>query len=178
MSNYSIVTSDKDYTTKANALAKRGYGFAKDFSHFVAATVAYFHGGGNRNVELLNGLLSIAYDTRGMNAGHLADYLAVTVPHKMARDTEKKNRFVFTGKKKDATYPEALDVEAFLALNPNWATWNGGAAKQPKDFNPIEATDRFIARMMEKAKLNPAAIISLVQQEAARLEAVEKAKAA
>lgn len=175
MANYSTITSNKDYVSKANQLAKRGHSFAADFAQFTVATLKFFHGEGNRNIELLNGLVSIAYDTKGMNAGKLMDWIAVTVPHKIVRDKEKAERFLFAGKKKDAEYPDATTVELFLLENDKWHKFEGGASKTPKAYDAVADADRLIARLLE-AGYDTNNIVALIKTEAPKVVAKIKAK--
>jgi hypothetical protein len=149
--NYSIVMDSKDWEKKANALAKRGSAFTKDFSSFVHASVVFFYGEGNRNVEIINGLVSIAYDSRGMNASHLIDYLANLIPHKVVKDKENGKRFLFAGKKKGEEYDE-LGAMVWLDANPVWTEW-GGMDKAPKAWNPEAAIHALLVKAEKEGKL-------------------------
>ena len=132
--NYSTITDDKDWTSKANNLAKRGHGHKKDFAQFVGASLTYFYDekGGNRNVSILNGLLDIAYSGDGLNASALIRYIGHIVPHTITKDRDNGKRKVFTGKKKGENYPSLLDVDLFLASNPLWYMWKKPSVKAEK----------------------------------------------
>ena len=127
--NYSKIESEKDWTAKANSLAKRGNTHKKDFARFVGASLAYFYDekGGNKNVSILNGLLDIAYSGDGLNTSALIRYIGHIVPHTVTKDRENGKRKVFTGKRKGENYPSLIEVDVFIAANPLWYMW-----KKPK----------------------------------------------
>ena len=128
------ITSYVEFNKAARALNKRGVSFASDFAEFVPAAIMFFHGEGNKNVEILNSVIAIAYNASGMNAGHLMDYISQTVPHRVVKDKDMVRRHKFAGLIVGREYPAMFDVELFLLENPMWAEWGKGAAKAP-EFN-------------------------------------------
>ena len=150
--DYTAILSGSDYEKKATNLMKRGRNWSHDFNQFVTAGIMYFHGDGNHNPEVLNGLVTIAYETRGVNAGHLIDYIAKTIPHKVVKDKENKKRFIFVGKLADSEY-SPIESELFLLENPVWSEWDGGASKAPKAFDADAAMHILIARAVKAGKV-------------------------
>lgn len=175
--DYTAILSGSDYEKKATNLMKRGRNWSHDFNQFVTAGIMYFHGEGNHNPEVLNGLVTIAYETRGVNAGHLIDYIAKTIPHKVVKDKENKKRFIFVGKLADAEY-SLIESEIFLLENPVWSEWDGGASKAPKAFS-IEGVEDAIARIMGQAdKAGVVVPWDAVLEHAAQKAAAKKENAA
>ena len=175
--DYTAILSSSDYEKKATNLMKRGRNWSHDFNQFVTAGIMYFHDAGNHNPEVLNGLVTIAYETRGVNAGHLINYIAKTIPHKVERNKKNKKRFIFVGKLADAEY-SWIESELFLLENPVWSEWDGGASKTPKAFS-IDGVEDAIARIMGQA--DTAGVVvpwDMVLEHAAQKAADKKAKAA
>ena len=120
--DYSVILNSKDQAKKAGLLNGRGSTFAQDFNSFVKASLLFWNdeGKGNRNIQIVNDLLTIAYSTRGMNASKLMDYCyQAGVVHSDEEGKDKKH--FFGAKKNKESYKSMEDMEQFLKDNPNWS---------------------------------------------------------
>lgn len=123
--DYSVILNSKDQAKKAGLLNGRGANFAEDFNSFVKASLLFWNAedGGNKNIQIINDLLNIAYSTRGMNASKLMDYCyQAGVVHSDEEDGKGKDKKHFFGaKKKKESYKSMEDMQQFLKDNPNWS---------------------------------------------------------
>jgi len=159
--NYSVITSPEDYTKKLRSLSNRGGSVKTDFVAFITATVPYFWGEGNFQIDLINRLVKVAYDN-GYNGGHTLDYLRNVIPWSTGKDKENPHRFLFTTKDKKNSLTQD-DVMAFLASNPSPFELEKGGNTEPKDFDAEKRIVGFL-KAAKKAGLELNAVEKLLHQ--------------
>ncbi len=116
--DYEKITGNNDRRHKRNQLNKVMGQSSKAFNLFVLASVDFFYHDGNRQINIINDLLKMAQQCRGMNAGRLAGYLKKVVPHNLKEATSHGEAPKFTTKSDQ--YLDFSDVQLFIAANPLW----------------------------------------------------------
>lgn len=88
------------------------------YENFVYDGVRFFNDHGNKNVEVLQTLVAVAYNAQGIRAKTVIDWISNIIPHKVEKDRNHTHRYTFTGKIKEATYPTLADLEIYIKENP------------------------------------------------------------
>lgn len=126
--NFNAIDSKEDFTAKCDFFLTSYRDTGAQFNQFVRSTVHYFFHGGEKNVQVINRLLEVAYFSKGLNHSRLLAYLEQCIPHvahsasvSKAKGTEREVRKApfFSGKIKGREYDWA-ETQAFLAVNLQW----------------------------------------------------------
>lgn len=130
--DFNVITSQKELQEKNIYLQAGLSSHGRSFELHCVAALRFYYTDGSKQVNIVNGLLAIAYNSRMAGSKTLAKWLGEAIPHKLEKgDVSKAPRF---GKKlKDAEYftPEQLD--AFLWQCPQWHKFKRAADKKVFD---------------------------------------------
>ncbi len=156
MSNYnrfSVITDNNDRKNKRNELNKLMGTSSKAFSFFVLASIDFFYHTGSKQIDIINDLLRMAHQCRGMNDGRLGAYLSKVIPHTLH---EKKQVAEKLGKsvkdvplqfgKRNDEYPDFSAIQDFVSINPHWYQY--GKEDTAKQFD----TEKYLKSVVSKLK--------------------------
>ena len=139
--DYATIIDKADHKTKRNSLLQRTGEAGKDFEAFVVASIHWFYGASDYNINVINDLLRIAHQSRGYNVQRLSAYLKQVVPHKLVQSKDKKVVPAFD--KKESRYLKGHELNTFLSHNPVWSQY--GAQKEASDYD----VDAVVARLVK-----------------------------
>ena len=152
---FSVIKNNDDRKAKRIELNKLMGTSSKAFNLFVLASIDFFYHDGNRQINIINDLLRMALQCRGMNDGRLAGYLKNVIPHEIH---EKRTMSKKLGKpiaespiafgKKEKDYPEFSEVQSFISSNPTWYTY--GKENTAKEFS----TEKYLNSVVATLKKN------------------------
>lgn len=146
--NFSKISDIKDQRKLKANLKKRGKNFGDDFDQFVLSSICFFFEGGNKNIQIVNDLLEIAYAVKGINAARLVNYLREVIPHDIKKGKDTKE-YAFTGKTADKEYDYEM-VRVFLNVNPVWSQY--GKEDTLEDFDVADVQGKIVSYLKSRAK--------------------------
>lgn len=120
--SFDTIKSMADWKIRAKQLTIDINKSTGQFNKFVKDSIYYFHTGGNYQIDIINGLLDIAYNSKGLTAPRLVAYLRQFIPHSVEKyqlKTSRRQREKFVGKKQ-ADYMTARECERKLFETPDW----------------------------------------------------------
>ena len=144
VNDYAIITSKSDQRTKRNEIMRSTGKAGKDFEVFVSASINWFYGESDHNINVINDLLVIATQSKGYNVQRLASYLKRIIPHTLL-DGGKDLTTRFDRKIEGRKYPKADKVAAFLTSNPSWS--KTGKSKKAADYDQAKYINSVLAKI-------------------------------
>lgn len=133
--DYSTIADMRDFTVKNANIRKRGKTVKADFVALCQAAVKFFHGEANHNIQVVNDLVTTAYEC-GINGGHIIDWFENVVPHKIVKDKDNKRRFKFGAKVQDREYNKDV-ADKFITEYGNPFEWGKQGVTTPENFDPM-----------------------------------------
>lgn len=133
--NFAVIADQKELKAK-NIYFQRNKGkVGKEFESHVLASIAFYYGAGNKQIAIINGLLSIEHQARSGAAPRLAHYLSQVVPCKLDKgDARTAPQFGKKIKKQDFLSDKKL--ADFVYRNARWSIF----AKPSKQSSFVIAT--------------------------------------
>ena len=142
--DYTLITSKGDQRSKRIELLQQTGKAGANFERFISASIVWFYGESDHNINVINDLLVIAENSHGYNVQRLASYLKRIIPHAYIEATNKRKAH-FDTKPKGKKYPTNDKVLRFLALNPEWN--KTGASKTAADYDETKHVASVIAKI-------------------------------
>ena len=122
-----------EFNQASDKLELQLVGSANQFADYVAQSVLFFYGAGDKNTGILNRVLVIAHRTKGFNADKLRKYIAAIVPCTTSKG--KDGHAPTIGKKdKKQEWPAVEAVNIFVLTQ--WHQWSEpeGATKSAYEW--------------------------------------------
>ncbi len=119
------------WKNERNRLMKLTGQTGKEFNQFVKDSVVFFLTDANYSIQVINDLIKIAYQSKGMNHARLINYLDNLVPFERAKD--EKGVLLYTRKKKDSKFLDEFEARAWMISNKDWYQY--GKELTPEAFN-------------------------------------------
>lgn len=122
----------------------------KAFNYFVIASIDFFYRDGNKQINIVNDLLKIAHQSKGMNSQRLGAYLKQVVPHEMIESVSHKSPPVFGKRLKGKDYLSLEDVQSFIDANPEWCAF--GRVAKTTDFDREKYLKAVVAHLKREGE--------------------------
>jgi hypothetical protein len=119
------------WKNERNRLLKLTGQTGKEFNQFVKDSVIFFLTDANYSIQVINDLIKIAYQSKGMNHARLINYLDNLVPFERAKT--KDGILNYTRKKKDSVFKTEHEARAWMIQNKDWYQY--GKEIVPEAFN-------------------------------------------
>lgn len=168
MLNFKLVSDKDDLKAKNIYLQKALATHGLEFEQHVTASLRFFYGDGNKQINIINGLLRIAFNSNMAGSDKLLAYFKEAIPHKCSRP--KIGEAPTFGKKvDDAIYFTNDQLEAFITAVPRWHRMPK-ANKVKKVFNKRDYA-RTVAKQLLKNDVTSAEFANLL------IDAIREAQA-